>query len=120
MDFAILNTWLMTLDSNKGLGIIRDGAIGVTDGRITYVGSTKDLKDRDAEHIIKGSKKLTMPGLVNAHAHTGWTLLRGAAQDLPEIEWMNKGITPFSKHLTPDDLVLGSKLGVLPFRVVSC
>ena len=45
--------------------------------------------------------------------HTGETLLRGGAQDLPEIEWMNKGLGPFAKHLTSDDKILGSKLGVL-------
>ncbi|MFW9855828.1 MAG: amidohydrolase family protein [Candidatus Thorarchaeota archaeon] len=113
MDLLILNTWLMTLEGNSGLGVIRDGAIGVTNGRIVYVGLTKDLKGRNADLIIDGANKLTMPGLINAHTHTGLTLLRGAAQDLPEIEWMTKGLRPISRHLSLDDLILGSKLGVL-------
>ncbi|MFW9780169.1 MAG: amidohydrolase family protein [Candidatus Heimdallarchaeota archaeon] len=113
MDLLIVNTWLMTLNGSSGLGIIQDGAIGVDNGCIVYIGPTKDLYDHNADLIIDGTNKLTMPGLVNAHTHTGLTLLRGAAQDLPEIEWMNKGLGPISRHLTPDDLILGSKLGVL-------
>jgi 5-methylthioadenosine/S-adenosylhomocysteine deaminase len=54
-----------------------------------------------------------MPGFINSHIHSGMTLLRGAAQDVPEIEWMNKSIGPFVKHMSKDDLIVGSKLGVL-------
>jgi 5-methylthioadenosine/S-adenosylhomocysteine deaminase len=102
----------MTFDG-KGLGIIPNGALGIEEEKITFVGRTDDLKYKEADQLIDGTNKITMPGLINAHAHTGLTLLRGVAQDLPEIEWMNKGIGPFTKHLNPEDVILGSKLGVL-------
>lgn len=112
MDLAIINTWLITF-KGKGLGIIPNGALGIEKDKITFVGKTKDLNYKSVDKIIDGTDKLTMPGLINAHAHTNLTLLRGSAQDLPELEWMNKGIGPFTKHLKEDDLILGSKLGVL-------
>jgi 5-methylthioadenosine/S-adenosylhomocysteine deaminase len=112
MDIAIINTWLITFKGTK-LGIIKNGALGVENGRISYVGPTEGFDYKAAERVIDATDHVTMPGLINAHIHTALTLLRGGAQDLPEIEWMNKGIIPLAMHMAPEDLILGSKLGVL-------
>ena len=112
MDIIIKDARLITLVGDT-LGIVKDGAVGIENNIISFVGKTKNLQTKDADVIIDGSKHVIMPGLVNAHIHTSMQLLRGAAQDLPEIEWMNKGIGPFAKHLKPEDIILGSKLGVL-------
>ncbi len=112
MDVVINNAWVLTLKNNR-LGIIKEGAVGIEGDTITYVGSSKDLNYKQADILIDGTKHVVMPGMVNSHIHTSMQLLRGGAQDLPEIEWMNKGIGPLAKHLTKDDIILGSKLGVL-------
>lgn len=112
MDIAIINTKLLTFEG-KGLGIINDGGLGIKDGKITFVGKTSDFLYKGADQIIDGSHLLTMPGLINSHIHTSETLLRGAAQDLPESEWMNKGFGPFKKYLDVEGMVAGSQLGVL-------
>jgi 5-methylthioadenosine/S-adenosylhomocysteine deaminase len=112
MDLVINNAWILTLKNNK-LGIIKEGAIGIEADTITYVGPSKDLNYKQADILIDGTKHVVMPGMVNSHIHTSMQLLRGGAQDLPEIEWMNKGIGPLAKHLTKDDIILGSKIGVL-------
>ncbi|NHJ33697.1 MAG: amidohydrolase family protein, partial [Asgard group archaeon] len=112
MDIAIINTRILTF-KGKNLGIIDKGAIGVTEKQISFVGEMKNFNKHDADIVIDGKRHVTMPGLVNAHIHTGSTLLRGGAQDLPEIEWMNKGIGPIGRHMKPEDAIVGSKLGVL-------
>ncbi len=112
MDLAIKNTILVTLQGNS-LGIIKDGAIGVEMDKISFVGKTKDLDEENYNNIIDGSGHLTMPGFVDAHIHSGLALLRGTAQDVPEIEWMDKALGPITQHLNEDDLLAGSKLGVL-------
>ena len=112
MDLAIVNTWLVTFKGD-GLGIIQDGAVGIEGDQIVYVGETGNCDYRAADIVIDGSNHVTMPGLVNAHTHTGLTLLRGCAQDLPEIEWMNKALGPLARHMNVEDVILGSKLGVL-------
>jgi 5-methylthioadenosine/S-adenosylhomocysteine deaminase len=99
--------------TGKGLGIMPNGGLGIEDGLISFVGKSRDLDYKKASWIIDGSHHITMPGLINAHAHTGLTLLRGCAQDLPEIEWMNKGLGPLTKYLKSEDFILGSKLAVL-------
>lgn len=112
MDKAIIDTLLITF-SDESLGIIEDGAVGIEGEEIVFVGKTDELDIEEVDKVIDGQDHITMPGLVNAHTHTGSTLLRGGAQDVPEIEWMNKAIGPIAKHLTDEDRILGSKLGVL-------
>jgi 5-methylthioadenosine/S-adenosylhomocysteine deaminase len=112
VDIAIINSTLLTFE-NKHLGIIDNGGLGITEDKITYVGPMKGFDYSQADNIIEGHGMITMPGLVNVHFHSGYTLLRGGAQDLPEIEWMNKGIGPLSTHVKETDGILGSKLGVL-------
>ncbi|MCP4760586.1 MAG: amidohydrolase family protein [archaeon] len=117
MDTVILNTTILT--SIKGaknkFKIINNGAIGIEDKKITFIGKMEDLhpEDRNADLIINGDNHLTMPGLINAHMHSNLTLLKGCAQDLPEIEWMRLGITPFINHITLEDILLSTKLTIL-------
>ncbi|MHA2249929.1 MAG: amidohydrolase family protein [Candidatus Kariarchaeaceae archaeon] len=112
MDIAIINSTLLTFEG-KNLGIIDNGGIGIHGSKISYVGPTDGFDYKSADKIIDGKNQVTMPGLINAHVHSGSTILRGTAQDVPEIEWMNKAMGPFSKHLSSDNRILGSKLGVL-------
>ena len=112
MDIAIINTWLLTLRGGN-LGIVEDGALGITEAKITYVGPTEGFEYANAKRVIDGRGHVTMPGLVNVHFHSSMTLLRGGAQDMPEIEWMNKGVGPLGRHVKPGDEIVGSKLAVL-------
>ncbi|MBD3253624.1 MAG: amidohydrolase family protein [Candidatus Lokiarchaeota archaeon] len=113
MDIAIINTILITFEG-KGLGIVKSGAIGIEDSKITYVGKTKDLDYKKADLIIDGhNKHVTMPGLINAHTHSMLTLCRGTAHDLPELEYMPKGLSLFANNLKAEDFILGTKLAVL-------
>lgn len=114
MDLAITNALVLTLDeSRRGLGIIADGAIGVTRGEITFVGPTTELAGTNADRVIDAAGAAVLPGLVDAHVHMAFTLLRGGAQDLPEIEWMDRGLGPLARHLDERDRIVGSRLGVL-------
>jgi 5-methylthioadenosine/S-adenosylhomocysteine deaminase len=111
MDVLVRDTTLLTF-RDEALGIVEDGALGVEGGEIAYVGPASEC-DASAETEIDGSGALTMPGLVNAHAHTRHTLLRGGAQDVPEIEWMNRALGPLANQMTPEDERVGARLGVL-------
>jgi len=111
-DTAIIDTTLLTFRDGH-LGLIENGALGITGTEITFVGPANEFDYSDVDRVIDASGQLTMPGFIDAHAHTTHTLLRGGAQDLPEIEWMNKGLGPFANQMSDADRILGSKLGVL-------
>ena len=111
MELAITETLAFTM-ADDGLGIVDDATVAVDDGELVYVGPTEGF-DGDPDRLLDGSGTLTLPGLVDVHAHTGLTLARGAAQDVPEIEWMNLALGPLSEAMTPDDRIAGARLGVL-------
>jgi 5-methylthioadenosine/S-adenosylhomocysteine deaminase len=52
--------------------------------------------------------RLLMPGLVNAHMHSG--LLRGTAEGLPVWEWLQQFIDPMHRVLNPEEAELASRL----------
>jgi 5-methylthioadenosine/S-adenosylhomocysteine deaminase len=45
------------------------------------------------EHVVLNHHAL-IPGLVNLHTHAAMTLMRGLADDLPLMEWLNNHIWP--------------------------
>ncbi|WP_049928887.1 amidohydrolase family protein [Halopiger goleimassiliensis] len=111
MDVAITETLAVTMADDR-LGILEDATVAAEDGEIAFVGPSSAF-DGDPDRTIDGSGRVTMPGLVNVHAHTDLTLLRGGAQDVPEIEWMNRALGPLSEALHPADRIAGARLGVL-------
>ncbi len=89
---------------------IIEGDLGIEDESIAYVGDTPG--DFIPDKIIDASKKIIMPGLVNAHTHIAMSLMRHYADDLPFWEWLNDRILPMEEKLTPDDVYTGSLLSI--------
>ena len=112
MSYAIINSHIITMDG-ENLGIIENGGVGFRDNTIDYVGPISGFDYQSYEFIVEGKNQISMPGLINTHFHSSSTLLRGGAQDVPEIEWMNKAIGPLAQSLTTEDRILGSQIGVL-------
>ncbi|MBS7620286.1 amidohydrolase [Candidatus Bathyarchaeota archaeon] len=114
VDILIKNAYVLTM-RGEGVGMIEDGAVAVERDRIVAVGKTPDIEKnyRGADHIFDAKGKAVLPGLVDAHIHTSLTLLRGEAQDVPEIEWMLKTMAPFMNYIEPEHRIKGAKLGVL-------
>ena len=110
----IKNGFLLTM-TGEGVGSIVDGAVAVEGQDIVAVGKTDDIVKEygSAEHVIDAKGKAVLPGFVDGHIHTGLSLARGLAQDVPEIEWMLKTMAPYTKFLTPEQSIVGSRVGVL-------
>ena len=110
----IKNGFLLTM-TGEGVGSIIDGAVAVEGQDIVAVGKTDEIVKEygNAEHIIDAKGKAVLPGFIDGHIHTGLSLARGLAQDVPELEWMLKTMAPFTDYLTPEHSIVGSRVGVL-------
>ncbi|MBQ9003766.1 MAG: amidohydrolase [Eggerthellaceae bacterium] len=62
------------------------------------------------DEVIDGTRLLTIPGLVNAHAHTYLSVMRNAADDLAFNDWLFGTIVPLESHLAPEDCYWASLL----------
>jgi len=100
---------LILLNKDK---FIEKGFLGIKDGKITYV-SEKEPEIK-AEEIIDLTDKIISPGFFNTHTHIPMTLLRGFADDLPLMEWLQKYIWPLeAKLLSPEYVRAGTYAGLL-------
>ena len=62
------NVHLMTLQ-DEGLGIIEDGVLAQTDGRIVHVGPAGSADHLQPETHIDGQRRWISPGLIDCHTH---------------------------------------------------
>lgn len=63
----------------RELGIVRDGALAVREGRIVAVGKTRDVtKAFKAESVISAQGKVVLPGFVDPHTHL---VFAGSSED---------------------------------------
>ncbi len=73
---------------------------------------TKDTPAKvQAEHTINGEGMVMIPGLINAHTHCAMTLLRGYADDMPLMPWLQERIWPLEMKLQEEDVYWGTMLG---------
>ncbi len=54
---------------SERLAEIADGAVGVKDGRIVFVGRSAEVDPAEAARVIDAAGKAVTPGLVDAHTH---------------------------------------------------
>jgi 5-methylthioadenosine/S-adenosylhomocysteine deaminase len=91
---------VVTMDD--ALSVLPDAAVLVTGDTIAAVGRAAKLAAAhpDAERVDLPDR-LLMPGLINAHHHSG--MLRGTAEHLPVWEWLRLHIDPMHRVLRPDE-----------------
>ena len=107
-DILINDGYIITMDAQRR--ILERGSVAIEGDKITAVG--KDVQER-ADTVIDARGKAVLPGLINAHTHLSMTLLRGVADDMPLMEWLETKIWPIEKNLTAQDSYLGALLGCL-------
>lgn len=75
--------------------VLDDHALAVDGGRIVAVLPSAEARQRYApREVVNRERHVLLPGLVNAHTHAAMTLLRGLADDLPLMEWLQGHIWP--------------------------
>lgn len=90
MDTLFSNITAVTMADR--LPVIYGAYVGVTDGKISYMGKTPP--EEPAERVIDGRGMVLMPGLINCHAHLPMTPLRGYGDDNNLADWLNNYIFP--------------------------
>jgi len=77
---------------------------------IARIGSSIDY---NADIELDGTNKAVVPGLFNGHTHAAMSLMRGYADDMPLMPWLQEKIWPLEKNITEEDVYWGTKLACL-------
>ncbi len=110
IDLLIEPGWIIPVEP---AGAVLEGhALAIEKGRIVALLPAAEAASRYAprEHLRLPGEVL-LPGFVNAHTHAAMALLRGYADDLPLMRWLNERIWPAEKeHASPDFIRDGTLL----------
>ncbi|MBX9827211.1 MAG: amidohydrolase family protein [Xanthobacteraceae bacterium] len=90
---------------------IRDGAIGVKDGKISWLGAGVPAAD-NAGRTVRLAGHLITPGFVNVHTHAILTMVRGVAADSGFAPSYTPGL-PKGTDVTPRQARALARLGAL-------
>jgi 5-methylthioadenosine/S-adenosylhomocysteine deaminase len=100
-DTLLCPRWIVPVEP---AGAVLEGhCVAVRDGLIEAVLPRAAADERFAayEKVELGEHAL-IPGLVNAHTHAAMALMRGLADDLPLMRWLEEHIWPAeTKHVSP-------------------
>ena len=79
---------------------IENGGVGVEGDRIVAVGRLEDLPAGEVEDV---GEVILMPGLINAHCHLDYTVMRGAILQQKNFPQWVRRINELKRTLTDDD-----------------
>ncbi len=94
--------------------MLNDHAVAVQAGRIVAVLPTAQALDRyDARAIVRLDRHVLIPGLVNLHCHAAMSLMRGLADDMPLMTWLQDHVWPAeARHVGVEFVHDGSLLAM--------
>ncbi|MGW1678775.1 amidohydrolase family protein [Saccharopolyspora sp. NPDC002376] len=102
----------MVLPCDPECSVIRDAVVDIDEaGRIVYCGPSIGAPERPNDVNVRECSGILLPGLINSHAHSPMTLLRGMGGDLPLLRWLREVIWPAEARLRPSDIRAGMELG---------
>ena len=102
IDLMIRPEWIIPIEP---AGVTLAGhALAVSDGRIAALLPIDEASRRfRPRQTLDLPGQVLLPGLVNLHTHAAMSLLRGYADDLPLMRWLNERIWPAeARHAGPE------------------
>ncbi len=96
--------WIIPVSA--GDPVLDHYSLAVDEGRITALLPTVEARQTfEAQTTVQLGEHALIPGLINAHTHTAMSLLRGIADDLPLMEWLQQHIWPAEKQWVNEQFV---------------
>jgi len=104
--------WVLPVDPQDR--VLTDHALAVAEGRILALVPSAEAQAIQARQTLDLPGHVLIPGLINAHTHSPMTLMRGLADDLPLMTWLNQHIWPAERRwVDPDFVAAGTRLAAL-------
>ena len=109
-DLIIHARWVLPI--NPADTVLEHHSVVVSNGDIAATIPSDDARSNwKAKQSIDLPDDVLIPGLVNAHTHVPMNLLRGIADDLPLMPWLQDHIWPIEQRwVSPEFVRVGSQL----------
>ncbi len=104
--------WVIPVEPDTGA--LQHHSVAIEDGRISAILPTAEARQfyqAQTEHELE--KHALIPGLINAHTHASMSLLRGIADDLPLMDWLQHHIWPAEQKWVNEQFIQdGTRLAI--------
>ncbi len=109
VDLMIEARWLAPVIPRNA--VLESHTVVVNQGSIVEVVATETARKKyAAAKTVTLNEHVLIPGLINLHAHTGMTLMRGLADDIPLMPWLQNHIWPAEQQIVSEKFVRDSTL----------
>ncbi len=109
IDSLIHARWIIPVQPDGT--VLEHHSLALQDGRILDILPQREARSRyQTDHSIECGEHVLIPGLINAHTHAAMSLLRGLADDLPLMDWLNHHIWPAETRWVSDEFVRDGSL----------
>lgn len=112
VDTLIHARWVIPVEPLET--VLEDHSIAIEDGRIIDILPT-DIANSEykANNVQQLHSHALIPGLVNTHTHAAMSLMRGMADDLPLMDWLQNHIWPAeAKWISSEFVQDGTELAI--------
>ena len=104
VDTLVEGRWVIPVEP-EGV-VLEHHTVVIDGGRIrTILPHAQARTDYTANRIVELREHVLLPGLINAHTHAGMTLMRGFADDLPLMRWLEEHVWPVESRWVSDEFV---------------
>lgn len=101
-DLAISARWVATVSGD----VLENNSVIIDRGKIIDILPTTALAERyRPANLVDLPEQVLLPGLINLHTHAAMSLLRGFADDLPLMTWLEHHIWPAEKRALSERFV---------------
>ena len=109
IDTLLTARWIIPVEPEHQL--LENHAIAINGGRILEVLPTIAATEKyTADITLDLEHHALLPGLINTHGHAAMSLMRGLADDIPLMEWLNDHIWPAETRWAKADFVYDGSL----------
>jgi len=104
IDTLIKARWIIPVEPHRR--VLEGHALAIQAGRIVDIlPAAQALEQFQPAEVVDLPSHALIPGLVNTHTHAAMSLLRGNADDLPLMEWLNEHIWPLERRFAGEAFV---------------
>jgi 5-methylthioadenosine/S-adenosylhomocysteine deaminase len=104
VDLVIEARWVVPVTSKAET--LEWMSVIVNEGSITEILSNEEARLRyNARQLIRLDEHILIPGLINLHTHAAMSLMRGLADDVALMPWLNNHIWPAERQYVSERFV---------------
>lgn len=109
VDHIIEARWIATVNANSQI-LEHHSLVVSADTIVDLLPTSMARKQYTTSNLISLDEHILIPGLINLHTHGAMNLMRGIADDLPLMQWLNEHIWPAERAVVSYDYVQDASL----------